>query len=102
MLEILQGKKDEVIVIEDIVSESSIKRIPAVEDGQFSRRKEVKRHYLLPVVETSQITNNSVRGKEMVFFIYKLLVIVRRTNQNTCRMRLYRFLRIYMKHERII
>ena len=33
MLETLQGKKDEMTVIEDIVSESSIKRIPAVEDG---------------------------------------------------------------------
>jgi len=32
MLEILQGKKDEVTDIEDIVSESSVKRIPAVED----------------------------------------------------------------------
>ena len=101
MLETLQGKKDEVTVIEDIVSESSIKRIPAVEDGWFSRRKEMKHRHLLPMVETSRVTNNGVRGKEMVFY-YELLVIVRRTNQNTCRMRLYEFLRIYMKHERII
>ena len=71
------------MVIEDIVSESSVKRIPAVEDGWFSRRKEVKHRHLLPVVETSRVTNNGVRGKEMVFFIYELLVIVRRTNQNT-------------------
>ena len=84
MLETLQGKKDKVTVIEDIVSESSVKRIPAVEDGWFSRRKEVKRHHLLPIVETSRITNNGVRGKEINFFLmYQLLVIVRRTNQNT-------------------
>ena len=68
MLETLQGKKDEVTIIEDIVSESSVKRIPAVEDGWFSRRKEVKCRHLVPVVEISRVTNNSVRGKEMVFF----------------------------------
>ena len=72
MLETLQGKKDEVMVIEDIVSESSVKRIPAVEDGWFSRRKEVKHCHLLPVVETSRVINNGVRGKEMVFYVWAI------------------------------